>query len=116
MIEVGQLVECELAVAFRISDQMSFRPTVWSQILQLFHACITRCRLIAISDATAAGDLLKASVNHAAPESLFEALVEVPNLPEFFLDPTALDSILKLPQRRDGEILLLQGIECCFSG
>src|SRR5690349_35914 len=98
VIEVGQLVERELAIAFRVSDQISFRTAVSRQILQLLHSRIAGCRLIAISDAASSSNLLKTGVNHAAPESLFETLVEVAHFPKFLFDPTVFNPCLKLSQ------------------
>ena len=71
---------------------------------------------IAVAQAASAGELLQPGVDHSAPESMLEALMEVADLPEFVLDPARFHSLLKITERGGREIIFLQRLERGFGG
>src|ERR1700738_5079294 len=89
VIKVSELVERQLAIAFGRAEQASFLAAVGRQVTQLFHARVSGSSRIAVAQAASAGELLDAGVEHPAPETVFEPLVKISHLPEFFFDPAA---------------------------
>src|SRR6185437_415689 len=87
VIEVGELVESQLAVAFRGAEEMGVVAALGRQFGEFLEVLISRGRVIAVVQTAATAELLQASVDHAAPESVLEALMKVADLPEFALDP-----------------------------
>src|SRR5262249_47008737 len=114
MIEIGQLVEDEFAVAFRRTEQVSFVTTVAWNLGELLHVLMPRMRGIAVPKSAATGELLQASMDHPDEESLFESLMEVANLPQLFFNPTRVDALLKPCQRLGGRIVGLKRFTCSF--
>ena len=102
VIEVGELVEGEFAVALRCAEQMSFGAAIRRQFGQLAHVLVAGTRRIAVAQAAPAGNHLQPGVEHAGVESVLESLVHVANFPELFLDPGGFDFLLKLAQSRRG--------------
>ena len=87
VVEVGELVEGQLAIAFGGAEQIGFIAAIRGQFAELLHVLVARSRGIAVAQAAAAGDLLQAGVDHAAPEAMLESLMKVADLPELVFDP-----------------------------
>src|SRR5690349_20852426 len=69
VVEVGELVESELAIAFGVVQQVGVGAAVGGQLRQLLHARMSRSGSIPSVQAATAGELLQAGVNHAVPKS-----------------------------------------------
>src|SRR5690349_10432655 len=96
MIEVGELVKGLPAVSFCGSDEVRLRAPTRRKFAQSLHPREAWRRRVTIAQASSAGKLLDAGVNHTAPEPVLETLMEVPNLPQLLLDPTVFDPRLEL--------------------
>ena len=96
VIEVGELVESQLAIAFGGTNEVRFIAAVRGEFGQFLQVLVSRSRGIAGAQAASAGELLQAGVDHAAPESMLESLVEVADLPELVFDPARFHSPLKI--------------------
>ena len=100
VIEVGELVEGELAIALRRTDQVGFRAAIGGKSSQqasssLWPGCEgTRLRR------PPPKNCLKAGIKHARDQPLLESLMEVAHRPEFFLDPTGLNALLEFAESR----------------
>src|SRR6266542_4941686 len=116
MIEIGKLVERQLAIAFGWTKQVGFGASVRWQVRQLFHAGVARCARIAIPQAASAGKLLQASVEHPAPEAMFKALMKISYLPKLFFDPAGFNFLLKHTDHRGREIVFLHCLESGLRG
>ena len=81
MVQIGQLVEGELAIALRRADEPCFRPTVCGKLLEFFQSPVSGRAQITTANATPAGELLDAGVNHATPEPVLKPLVKIADLP-----------------------------------
>lgn len=102
VIEVGELVEGELAIAFRRAKQMRFRAAVGSQVRQFFKSFGPGTVGGTATQATSTGELLNPGVQHSPPEAMLESLVEVSNFPEFLFNPARVDLVLILAESRGG--------------
>src|SRR5215467_10218953 len=98
MIKIGKLVKRQLAIALRPADQILLRTTICRKLIELFHPRVNSGSGVAVAHATAAGELLNAGVNHATPEAVLEALMEVAHFPELFPNPAVLNSLLERAQ------------------
>src|ERR1700730_2085595 len=96
VVEVSQLVESQLAIAFSRTGQASFVAAIRGQFGELCHVLVSRSRGIAVAQTAAACELLQAGVDHAAPESMLEALMKIADFPEFIFDPAQLPPPLKI--------------------
>ena len=95
---------------------MCFCYAVLRQLIQLPHAGVASGASVAVAHAASAGDLLDSGVDHAAPEAMFEALMEVANFPQFVFDPAVFNFLLIRAKRGSREIIFLQSFECSFGG
>ena len=68
------------------------RSTAFNCRMRVWPGCVP----ITIPQTAAAGDHLKARMNHARDKSMFEALMEVAHLPKFFFDPALLDQFFEI--------------------
>ena len=66
---------------------MSFGATVRGKLGELLQILVSRGRRRVIVQAASAGDLLQAGIDHAAPESMLEALMKITDLPKLVFDP-----------------------------
>src|SRR3954470_10670867 len=69
---------------------------------------------VLVEPAHAAGELLKSGVEHADPEALFEALMEIADGIQFLLDPGRLNPFLECADCSRGEVVGLDGVEGSF--
>src|SRR5580704_13621233 len=90
VVEVGELVEGQLAVASDRTDEAGFVAAICGQLGESLQVLVSRGRGIAVAQTAAAGELLQAGVDHAAPESMLEALMKVADFPELVFDPARL--------------------------
>src|SRR5882672_8180265 len=104
IVNVRELVERELAIE-RGLDARRNAPVVI--FLELPHPRVAGCIPIAISQPAAACRHLKTRVNHAPQESVLEALMEIPYLPQFLLYPAFLDELLKALELIRGKVISL---------
>src|SRR5882762_8985914 len=91
VVEVGELVEGELAVAFGVAEQMLFGTAVDWERCQRPEVFVAGVRGVTSVEAAAEGDLLEGSVDEARVKALLEALMKIADLPKFFPDPALID-------------------------
>ncbi len=111
VIQIGELVERKLAIAFRGTEQVSLGASVGRKFSELAHVFVSGFCRIAVAQAAAASDHLQRGVEHAGVESVFKTLVHVAHFPELFFDPAGFDFFLKLAEHRGRRIIFLQRFE-----
>src|SRR5271166_2633949 len=111
MIDVGKLIEGELAVAFCRANDMRLGPAISRKPVQRFHMTVPRLIGIARLQAASAGELLDACVEHAGEEPIFEALMKVAHWPKLALDPALLDAVLKRLEHLQREVVLRHAVK-----
>ena len=87
VVEIGELIEGELAVALGRAKQMRFSASVRRQISQVAHVLVSGCRRITVAQASSAGHHLQSGVQHSCIHSVCEPLMQVAHFPQFFFDP-----------------------------
>src|SRR5580692_1768031 len=115
VIQVGELVEGELAVALGGAKQVRFIASVGGQLGKLLHVLIACGAGVAVVQAAASGELLYTGVEQAGEESMFESLMKVANLPKLIFDPAGFDFLLEAAERCRGRVIFLERLEGSFS-
>src|SRR5262249_14957551 len=93
VVEVGELVERELAVASSFAQKLRALAVgrVARQFIEMLQFSMPRFGRIARVQTATAGKLLQRGVQHAWNQAVFGALMEVAHLPELLANPAALD-------------------------
>src|SRR5580692_2443223 len=115
VIQVGELVEGELAVALDGAKQVRFVASIGGQLGKLLHVLKTRGPGVAVAQAASSGELLYTGVKQAREESVLESLMKVANLPKLIFDPAGFDFLLEAAERCRGRVIFLERLECSFS-
>ena len=95
---------------------MGLIATVRGQFAQLPQVLIAGCSRIAVVKAASARDLLQAHVEHAGPQAMLEALVEVADLPELFFNPAGFDAALEITEGGCRRVALFERFEGRLGG
>src|ERR1700688_3013052 len=97
MIEVGEFVERELAVASCRAKHVCFRASIGGEIGERLQVFVPRMRWHAIAW-TAAENFLECGVEHSRNHAILESLVKVAHRPELIFYPTGFDAALEVAE------------------
>src|ERR1700678_151366 len=97
VIEIGEFVEGQFAVALGRAEQTRFWASVGGQIGKWLQFLVPRVRGYAVAESTIE-KFLQDGVDHAGGHAVFESLVEVAHRPQLIMDPTGFDAPLKLAE------------------
>ena len=111
VVQIGQLVEGQLAITFRWTDQLRVGSPICGQTGQRLHALVARHRSVAIAQAASAGNHLQPGVEYPGEHAVLKSLMQVADFPELFLDPAGFDFLLIVAEHRCGEIIFLQSLK-----
>src|SRR5579859_7492909 len=100
VIQIGQLIECQLAITLRRADDVPLRSSVRRQLGKLLHALVSRHSGVAIAQAAAAADHLQSGMDHARVHPMLKSLMQVAHLPQLFFDPAGFHFLLELAEAR----------------
>ncbi len=97
MIEVGEFVEGELAVALCRAKRVCFRASIGREIGERLQVLVPSMRWHAVVKA-AVKNFLESSVEHSGDHAMLESLVKVAHRPELVFNPTGFDALLELAE------------------
>src|SRR5258708_3111676 len=97
MIEVGEFVEGELAVAFSGTKHVLFGASAGGEVGERLQVLVARTRWRAVAEA-AVKNFLESSVEHSGDHAILESLVKVAYWPELVFNPAGFDAALELAE------------------
>jgi hypothetical protein len=115
MIEVGEFVESEFAVAFGWTDQVGLCTSIGVQIGEMLQVFVAGVGRHAIAEASVE-EFLENGVEHPSDHAVLESLMEIAHRKELVLDPAGFDVPLELAQSRGRCVVREQCVERGFGG